>query len=75
MTVPWVSREGFGHIDFSFMSRLLGADQEHAIVSRMRETKHAAANMAVSDGKRLDPKLLQQLKAHRWDRTPTKWSQ
>ncbi len=41
----------------------------------MRKSKHAAANMAVSDGKRLDPKLVQQLKAHRWDRTPTEWSQ
>ncbi len=41
----------------------------------MRKTKHAIANLGVSDGKRLDPKLVQQLKAHRWDRTPTKWSQ
>jgi len=41
----------------------------------MRKLKHAVANLAVSDGKRLDPKLVQQLRAHRWDRTPTKWSQ
>jgi hypothetical protein len=41
----------------------------------MRKTNHAVANIAVSDGERLDPKLVQQLKAHRWDRTPTDWSQ
>jgi aryl-alcohol dehydrogenase-like predicted oxidoreductase len=45
------------------------------IIPGMRKTKHAVANMAVSDGKRLDPGLKQQLKAHRWDRTPTSWSQ
>ena len=41
----------------------------------MRKTKHAIANLAVSDGKRLDPKLVQQFKGHRWDRRPTNWSQ
>jgi len=41
----------------------------------MRKSKHAVANLAVSDGKRLDPKLVRQLKTHRWDRTPTEWSQ
>ena len=45
------------------------------IIPGMRKSKHAAANMAVSDGKRLEPKLVQQLKAHRCDRTPTEWSQ
>lgn len=41
----------------------------------MRKWKHVEGNLAVSDGKRLDPKLVHQLKAHRWDRTPTEWSQ
>ncbi len=41
----------------------------------MRKVKHAVANLEVSDGKRLEPRLVRQLKAHRWDRTPTKWSQ
>ncbi len=33
------------------------------------------ANLAASDGRALEPSLLEQLKAHRWDRTPTDWSQ
>ena len=31
----------------------------------MRKSKYALANLAVSDVKRLDPKLVRQLKAHR----------
>ncbi len=45
------------------------------IIPGMRKTKHVEANLAVSDGRTLDPALLQKLKAHRWDRTPTSWSQ
>ncbi len=41
----------------------------------MRKLKHAQANLAVSDGRRLAPELMRQLKEHRWDRTPTEWSQ
>ncbi|RAJ08811.1 aryl-alcohol dehydrogenase-like predicted oxidoreductase [Chitinophaga skermanii] len=41
----------------------------------MRKLRNVNANMAVSDGKGLTPALLQQLKSHRWDRTPTGWSQ
>jgi aryl-alcohol dehydrogenase-like predicted oxidoreductase len=45
------------------------------IIPGMRKQKHVEANTAVSDGRPLDPKLLEALKAHRWDRTPTAWSQ
>jgi aryl-alcohol dehydrogenase-like predicted oxidoreductase len=45
------------------------------IIPGMRTTRHVEANMAASDGHPLDPALLEQLKAHRWDRTPTEWSQ
>lgn len=41
----------------------------------MRKTKHIERNLAVSDGKALDEALMRRLKAHRWDRTPTEWSQ
>ncbi|MGN6293806.1 MAG: aldo/keto reductase [Chitinophagaceae bacterium] len=41
----------------------------------MRKTRNVEANMASSDGKGLPANLLKQLKAHRWDRTPTEWSQ
>jgi aryl-alcohol dehydrogenase-like predicted oxidoreductase len=41
----------------------------------MRKPEHATANLAASDGKGLAKELLSQLKAHRWDREPTSWSQ
>jgi aryl-alcohol dehydrogenase-like predicted oxidoreductase len=45
------------------------------IIPGMRAVRHVEANMAASDGKPLDREVLEQLKAHRWDRTPTEWSQ
>ncbi len=41
----------------------------------MRKIKNVIANMSASDGKNLEQGLLQKLKQHRWDRTPTEWSQ
>ncbi|MFD1144929.1 aldo/keto reductase [Larkinella insperata] len=41
----------------------------------MRKIRNVEANMAASDAKGLSPELLQQLEGHRWDRTPTEWSQ
>jgi aryl-alcohol dehydrogenase-like predicted oxidoreductase len=45
------------------------------VIPGMRKIRHVEANTAVCDGRRLDPALLARLKAHRWDRTPTSWSQ
>ncbi len=45
------------------------------IIPGMRKIKHVEANLAVSDGRPLDPGLLARLGAHRWDRAPTEWSQ
>ena len=45
------------------------------IIPGMRRVRHVEANLAVSDGKRLDAELMRQLKHHRWDRQPTEWSQ
>jgi aryl-alcohol dehydrogenase-like predicted oxidoreductase len=45
------------------------------IIPGMRKTRHVEANLAASDGRRLDTALVHRLKAHRWDRTPTEWSQ
>jgi aryl-alcohol dehydrogenase-like predicted oxidoreductase len=41
----------------------------------MRRLKNVEANIAASDGKGLPAELIQKLRAHRWDRTPTRWSQ
>jgi aryl-alcohol dehydrogenase-like predicted oxidoreductase len=45
------------------------------IIPGMRKVRHVEANIAASDGKRLPASLMASLRAHRWDRTPTKWSQ
>ncbi|GAB3264978.1 aldo/keto reductase [Larkinella harenae] len=41
----------------------------------MRKLRNVEANMTASDGKRLSKEVLDELKGHRWDRTPTEWSQ
>lgn len=41
----------------------------------MRRIANVDSNMGCSDGKGLPTALLDQLKNHRWDRTPTEWSQ
>ena len=45
------------------------------VIPGMRKLAHVRANVAVSDTEPLDPTLLAALLAHRWDRTPTSWSQ
>jgi aryl-alcohol dehydrogenase-like predicted oxidoreductase len=40
----------------------------------MRKPDHVRQNIAVSDAGALPGNLLQQLKKHRWDRTPQPWS-
>ena len=41
----------------------------------MRKLRHVEANIAASDGQGLPPDLIEKLRAHRWDRQPTEWSQ
>jgi aryl-alcohol dehydrogenase-like predicted oxidoreductase len=45
------------------------------IIPGMRKLKNVESNIAASDGKALPRDLVEKLHAHRWDRTPTKWSQ
>jgi aryl-alcohol dehydrogenase-like predicted oxidoreductase len=54
---------------------ILCNDDVHTIIPGMRNVKHAEANIATSDGKKLEESLRLKLKGHRWDRTPTEWSQ
>ena len=54
---------------------ILGSDDVHTIIPGMRKLKNVEANLRASDGKKLDTTLLTKLKNHRWDRTPTSWSQ
>jgi aryl-alcohol dehydrogenase-like predicted oxidoreductase len=45
------------------------------IIPGMRKRRNVEANIAVSDDTFLPQKLVAELKKHRWDRQPTKWSQ
>jgi len=44
------------------------------VIPGMRTPAHVRANLAAGDAPPLDPGLLAELRAHRWDRTPTAWS-
>jgi aryl-alcohol dehydrogenase-like predicted oxidoreductase len=46
-----------------------------AVIPGMRKPAHVRANLAASDAGPLAADLLARLQRHRWDRTPTEWSQ
>jgi aryl-alcohol dehydrogenase-like predicted oxidoreductase len=54
---------------------ILNNQSVSTIIPGMRKLAHVEANLAASDAGPLAEKLHQQLKAHRWDRQPTSWSQ
>ena len=45
------------------------------VIPGMRKIRNVEANVATSDGRVLDPELMAELRNHRWDRSPTSWSQ
>jgi aryl-alcohol dehydrogenase-like predicted oxidoreductase len=45
------------------------------VIPGMRKLRHVETNIAASDGKGLPRDLIEKLRAHRWDRKPTQWSQ
>lgn len=45
------------------------------IIPGMRKLRHVEANIACSDAGPLPADLHEKLRAHRWDRQPTEWSQ
>ncbi|OJW26058.1 MAG: aldo/keto reductase [Planctomycetales bacterium 71-10] len=45
------------------------------IIPGMRKIRNVEANVAASDGRPLSADLVAELRKHRWDRTPTSWSQ
>jgi aryl-alcohol dehydrogenase-like predicted oxidoreductase len=54
---------------------ILNNSDVHTIIPGMRKRKHVDSNLAASDNGPLPAPLHAQLRHHRWDRTPTKWSQ
>lgn len=45
------------------------------VIPGMRKPRHVESNVAATEAGPLDPKLYSELRKHRWDRKPTKWSQ
>lgn len=45
------------------------------VIPGMRRTAHVRANVAAAEAGSLPPDLVERLRAHRWDREPTDWSQ
>ncbi|MEU5902639.1 MULTISPECIES: aldo/keto reductase [Streptomyces] len=45
------------------------------VIPGMRSVRHVASNLGVSGREPLSPELYAELRRHRWDRTPTAWSQ
>jgi aryl-alcohol dehydrogenase-like predicted oxidoreductase len=45
------------------------------IIPGMRKTRNVEANVEASDAGPLSPELLEELRKHRWERSPTQWSQ
>ena len=54
---------------------ILNENRVHTIIPGMRKANHVRMNIAASDHGPLPDDLHTQLKQHRWDRTPTEWSQ
>jgi aryl-alcohol dehydrogenase-like predicted oxidoreductase len=44
------------------------------VIPGMRKVRHVEVNLAASEKGRLDAGLIEQLRAHRWDRVPAVWS-
>lgn len=44
------------------------------VIPGMRSPGHVRANLAAGDAPPLDDGLVEELRTHRWDRTPTDWS-
>lgn len=54
---------------------ILGEHAVSTVIPGMRKIRHVKANMRASDLGPLDKSLMAKLAGHRWDRTPTAWSQ
>jgi aryl-alcohol dehydrogenase-like predicted oxidoreductase len=54
---------------------ILANPQVATVIPGMRSLRHVRANIDTSDGAPLDAAVLAELRQHRWDRTPTAWSQ
>jgi aryl-alcohol dehydrogenase-like predicted oxidoreductase len=54
---------------------ILSSPAVDTVIPGMRKERNVRANIAASEAGPLAPDLLTRLRAHRWDREPTEWSQ
>jgi aryl-alcohol dehydrogenase-like predicted oxidoreductase len=54
---------------------ILSNPEVSTVIPGMRKPAHVRSNMLASDAGPLSADLLARLRQHRWDRTPTEWSQ
>ena len=54
---------------------ILNNSDVSTIIPGMRTVQHVESNLACSQAGALPDSLHQELRKHRWDRTPTRWSQ
>lgn len=54
---------------------ILHNDDVSTVIPGMRSIEHVRANLATSTADPLSADLVTRLRRHRWDRTPTSWSQ
>jgi len=65
-------RESFPQAAFKWV---LSNPDVSTVIPGMRKIRHVDNNIAASEAGALDQGFLAQLRQHRWDRTPTDWSQ
>ena len=53
---------------------ILSNDTVSTVIPGMRSIAHVHSNIAASDAGPLDANVVERMRAHRWDRTPTAWS-
>ena len=71
---PIASRAGLSMPEMA-LRFILNNPAVGTIIPGMRKIKNVESNAAASDAGPLPASLLEELRAHRWERRPTKWSQ
>jgi aryl-alcohol dehydrogenase-like predicted oxidoreductase len=71
---PVASRAGLSLPEMA-LRFILSNPSVGTIIPGMRKTKNVEANVSASDAGPLPAELLAELRRHRWERSPTSWSQ
>lgn len=71
---PVAARAGLSMPEMALRFILSNPDVS-TIIPGMRKTKNVESNVAASDAGPLPAELIEELRRHRWERSPTSWSQ